>query len=197
MTVPIEPTKKKKTLLSQTARQKFEMNVENEAHCCGSFQPWSRFFCFGIVFLSGFDQRNYNWTRYYLWIAVTSAWLQVSLIKTTHALRNRETLHIKRYMDCWGNWGIEVRIQNSLVVKTTRETSKKAENMLSTLPSRTQLNSSLNLACAPDLSCELQWNPVDTTTFGLWKISKIQLVVYYQYCVLIGWATSRLFVIAH
>ena len=27
--------------------------------------------------------------------------------------------------------------------------------------------------------------------------SKIQLVVYYQYCVLIGWATSRLFVIAH
>ena len=28
-------------------------------------------------------------------------------------------------------------------------------------------------------------------------ISKIQLVVYYQCCVLIGWATSRLFVIAH
>ena len=28
-------------------------------------------------------------------------------------------------------------------------------------------------------------------------ISKIQLVVYYQFCVLIGWATSRLFVIAH
>ena len=27
--------------------------------------------------------------------------------------------------------------------------------------------------------------------------SKIQLVVYYQYCILIGWATSRLFVIAH
>ena len=31
---------------------------------------------------------------------------------------------------------------------------------------------------------------------GIWAISKIQLVVYYQYCVLIGWATSRLFVIA-
>ena len=28
-------------------------------------------------------------------------------------------------------------------------------------------------------------------------ISQIQLVVYYQYCVLIGWATSRLYVIAH
>ena len=28
-------------------------------------------------------------------------------------------------------------------------------------------------------------------------IGKIQLVVYYQCCVLIGWATSRLFVIAH
>ena len=28
-------------------------------------------------------------------------------------------------------------------------------------------------------------------------ISKIQLVVYYQICVLIGWATSGLFVIAH
>ena len=27
--------------------------------------------------------------------------------------------------------------------------------------------------------------------------SKIQLVVYYQCCVLIGWATSRLYVIAH
>ena len=27
-------------------------------------------------------------------------------------------------------------------------------------------------------------------------ISKIQLVVYYQCCVLIGWATTRLYVIA-
>ena len=29
------------------------------------------------------------------------------------------------------------------------------------------------------------------------SLSKIQLVVYYQYCVLIGWATTRLYVIAH
>ena len=36
-----------------------------------------------------------------------------------------------------------------------------------------------------------------TSSRGLFDISKIQLVVYYQYCVLIGWATSRLFVIAH
>ena len=28
-------------------------------------------------------------------------------------------------------------------------------------------------------------------------ISKIQLVVYYQSCILIGWATTRLYVIAH
>ena len=28
-------------------------------------------------------------------------------------------------------------------------------------------------------------------------VSKIQLVVYYQCCVLIGWATTRLYVIAH
>ena len=28
-------------------------------------------------------------------------------------------------------------------------------------------------------------------------ISKIQLVVYYQCCILIGWATTRLHVIAH
>ena len=27
--------------------------------------------------------------------------------------------------------------------------------------------------------------------------SKIQLVGYYQCCILIGWATTRLFVIAH
>ena len=27
--------------------------------------------------------------------------------------------------------------------------------------------------------------------------SKIQLVVYYQCCILIGWATTMLFVIAH
>ena len=33
--------------------------------------------------------------------------------------------------------------------------------------------------------------------FELYLFSKIQLVVYYQCCVLIGWATSRLFVIAH
>ena len=31
----------------------------------------------------------------------------------------------------------------------------------------------------------------------IWNISKIQLVVYHQCCVLIGWATSRLYVIAH
>ena len=28
-------------------------------------------------------------------------------------------------------------------------------------------------------------------------ISKIQLVIYYQCCILIGWATTRLYVIAH
>ena len=32
----------------------------------------------------------------------------------------------------------------------------------------------------------------------IYNFSQIQLVVYYQYnCVLIGWATSRLYVIAH
>ena len=31
----------------------------------------------------------------------------------------------------------------------------------------------------------------------LWRFSKIQLVVYYQCCVLIGWASTRLYVIAH
>ena len=33
-----------------------------------------------------------------------------------------------------------------------------------------------------------------------WNVSpfsKIQLVVYYQFCILIGWATTRLYVIAH
>ena len=29
------------------------------------------------------------------------------------------------------------------------------------------------------------------------RFSKIQLVVYYQCCVLIGWATTRLYVIAY
>ena len=32
---------------------------------------------------------------------------------------------------------------------------------------------------------------------GLYHFSKIQLVVYHQCCVLIGCATSRLYVIAH
>ena len=32
---------------------------------------------------------------------------------------------------------------------------------------------------------------------GITIVSKIQLVVYYQCCVLIGWATTSLFVIAH
>ena len=34
-------------------------------------------------------------------------------------------------------------------------------------------------------------------TFGLLHFSKIQLVVYHQCCVLIGFATSRLYVIAY
>ena len=43
----------------------------------------------------------------------------------------------------------------------------------------------------------------DQESPGIWEggwfkyVSKIQLVVYYQCCVLIGWATTRLFVIAH
>ena len=32
---------------------------------------------------------------------------------------------------------------------------------------------------------------------SVFVVSKIQLVVYYQCCVLIGWATTRLYVIAH
>ena len=34
-------------------------------------------------------------------------------------------------------------------------------------------------------------------TCRIFHISKIQLVVYYQSCILIGWATTRLYVIAH
>ena len=33
--------------------------------------------------------------------------------------------------------------------------------------------------------------------YGITYISKIQIVVYYQSYVLIGWATTRLYVIAH
>jgi len=32
---------------------------------------------------------------------------------------------------------------------------------------------------------------------SIFLFSKLQLVVYYQCCVLIGWATTRLYVIAH
>ena len=37
-------------------------------------------------------------------------------------------------------------------------------------------------------------------SFKFWRliiISKIQLVVYYQRCILIGWATTGLYVTAH
>ena len=44
-------------------------------------------------------------------------------------------------------------------------------------------------------------NPILRLAFNLvWRIydvSKIQLLVYHQCCVLIGWATTRLYVIAH
>ena len=36
------------------------------------------------------------------------------------------------------------------------------------------------------------YGPKDYSIF-----SKIQLLVYYQCCILIGWATTRLYVIAH
>ena len=47
-----------------------------------------------------------------------------------------------------------------------------------------------------------KWTPVKGRESG-WSqmnfsyISKIQLVVYYQCCILIGWASTRLYVIAH
>ena len=37
----------------------------------------------------------------------------------------------------------------------------------------------------------------DTHHPRLSQVSKIQLVVFYQCCVLIGWANTRLYVIAH
>ena len=46
---------------------------------------------------------------------------------------------------------------------------------------------------------ETMWQGALATVYSAVVLcfSKIQLVVYYQCCVLIGWATSRLFVIAH
>ena len=40
-------------------------------------------------------------------------------------------------------------------------------------------------------------NLIGYITRRLSAVSKIQLEVYHQCCVLIGWATSRLYVIAH
>ena len=37
----------------------------------------------------------------------------------------------------------------------------------------------------------------DVSLYQITWISKIELVVYYQCCVLIGWAIIRLYVIAH
>ena len=44
------------------------------------------------------------------------------------------------------------------------------------------------------------WNPeypLGAPITPGYQTSKIQLVVYYQYYILIGWATTRLYVIAH
>ena len=38
---------------------------------------------------------------------------------------------------------------------------------------------------------------VSDVTQDVYIFSKIQLVVYYQCCILIGWATTRLYVITH
>ena len=47
------------------------------------------------------------------------------------------------------------------------------------------------------LHCKEINSPRDMTRVLIFIISKIQLVVYYQSCLLIGWATTRLYVIAH
>ena len=53
------------------------------------------------------------------------------------------------------------------------------------------------------LSCKIITQGVqglsERCVLSIWiiDISKIQLVVYYQCCLLIGWATTRLYVIAH
>ena len=45
--------------------------------------------------------------------------------------------------------------------------------------------------------CEYRQIVTSTSSQWLFAISKIQLVVYYQCCILIAWATTRLYVIAH
>ena len=82
-----------------------------------------------------------------------------------------------------------------------------------------------NLAhkCSPNLGCgqytSILWLPSDVfktekvlifvlysskllkkNSRDFWNVSpfsKIQLVVYYQFCILIGWAATRLYVVAH
>ena len=44
--------------------------------------------------------------------------------------------------------------------------------------------------------CDMQSNFYDYEIY-IYIFSKIQLVVFYQSCILIGWATSRLYVIPH
>ena len=48
-----------------------------------------------------------------------------------------------------------------------------------------------------DHSIDFQCHAANFVALWLFRISKIQLVVYHQCCVLIGWATSGLYVIVH
>ena len=61
----------------------------------------------------------------------------------------------------------------------------------------TNPDAKVNVGAVEAKTLYLVWRGILTYTWRLTEISKIQLVVYYQCCILIGWAATRLYVIAH
>ena len=98
---------------------------------------------------------------------------------------------------------------DSIVTLAHSEGQHSSDDDCRSLVVRSALQTQQNHALLTSSACSIIWwmlwwhwnayekSQTDQTVKEYWIISQIQLVVYYQYCFLIGWATSRIYVIAH
>ena len=86
------------------------------------------------------------------------------------------------------------RLTYPLICWPTLNCVNMLTDMLTKYRSKVSQYTSRHPVNAVTVSC--RWH-IGGVSYDIICVSKIQLVVYYQCCILIGWATTRLYVIAH
>ena len=132
------------------------------------------------------------------WIFKLPFFLEVQLVPFSpdyHALPKNQSK--EKSMSARINWQIQKRKRNHTKLLSFKMSHSLLVWLAST-PRLLILYNQLAQTSSEDTRNRQSLTSVTlSSTIVYCQFSKIQLVVYYQCCVLIGWATTRLYVIAH